>query len=523
MDYNKNEILKVKKIRKILLVKINDELKDILKYKSNIKINSKTIPEINKTYSLSEFQLVEKPMLYSHYVKTEEAILPSKSKDGFNRKISKSMNKIKIRPKNKSRINIKKVEGNSFEEESFSPLNSYFPKKIELGRRKMPQNKSKNKGSIPNILPKGIKLEKDNVNKPPIVSYSTRMNKRDLHLEKLVERLTFIKDNQINEDIIKESIRKLRKICYQLKKKKKKIKKVVNYSFRRKTMDRERARKRNAIRVGVLKNSDSLIKNFYYMNSSKKNNDNLGNFNNSIKNKNLFKLSEKSVSPLKPEEKVKKTVFSLVKKEKKKEKKSNKNSIKTTVNISGTESNEIPDVFQISRKGIPFFHNTTVNIYENDIIDKENKEKQKKIKKSLPKELIFQQRKKSKMLQEKDLLMFQQSEQKEPNNNASKFLNINYVYHRNNNKKKRTKVENLRMQSNKKLLKLELKNVENNDFNPTIIKLNKVNNGEIKKTIKKRKIKDKEKKINRYSYLSNNTDTQYRTHNTTIQKSMIKK
>ena len=259
------------------------------------------------------------------------------------------------------------------------------------------------------------------------------------------------------------------------------------------------------------------------MNSSKKNNDNLGNFNNSIKNKNLFKLSEKSVSPLKPEEKVKKTVFSLVKKEKKKEKKSNKNSIKTTVNISGTESNEIPDVFQISRKGIPFFHNTTVNIYENDIIDKENKEKQKKIKKSLPKELIFQQRKKSKMLQEKDLLMFQQSEQKEPNNNASKFLNINYVYHRNNNKKKRTKVENLRMQSNKKLLKLELKNVENNDFNPTIIKLNKVNNGEIKKTIKKRKIKDKEKKINRYSCLSNNTDTQYRTHNTTIQKSMIKK
>ena len=281
MDYNKNEIFKVKKVRKILLLKINDELKDILKYKSNIKINSKTIPEINKIYSLSEFQLVEKPVLYSHYVKTEEAVLPSKSKDNINRRISKSMNKIKIRPKNKSRINIKKVEKPSFEEESVSPLNSFFPKKIEIGRRKLPQNKSKNKGSIPNILHKGIKLEKYNENKHPLVSYSTRMNKRDLHLEKLIGRITVIKDNIINEDIIKQSIKKLRKICYQLRKKKKKFKKIVNYSFRRKTMDRERARKRNAIKEPILKNSDNLINYYYYMNSSKKNSENLGNLNNS--------------------------------------------------------------------------------------------------------------------------------------------------------------------------------------------------------------------------------------------------
>ena len=41
----KNE--KVKKIRKILLLKINDELKDILKYKSNIKI----IQGINKKFT----------------------------------------------------------------------------------------------------------------------------------------------------------------------------------------------------------------------------------------------------------------------------------------------------------------------------------------------------------------------------------------------------------------------------------------------------------------------------------------
>ena len=50
---DKNEILKVKKIRKILLLRINDELKDILKNKSNIKINSKTISEITQFYLIS--------------------------------------------------------------------------------------------------------------------------------------------------------------------------------------------------------------------------------------------------------------------------------------------------------------------------------------------------------------------------------------------------------------------------------------------------------------------------------------
>ena len=43
---NKNE--KIKKIRRILLLKINEELKDILKYKSKIKINSRKITELNK-------------------------------------------------------------------------------------------------------------------------------------------------------------------------------------------------------------------------------------------------------------------------------------------------------------------------------------------------------------------------------------------------------------------------------------------------------------------------------------------
>ena len=58
---NKDELVKIKKVRRILLLKINDELKDILKKNSLIKINSKTIPELNKLYTLNDVQLHEKP------------------------------------------------------------------------------------------------------------------------------------------------------------------------------------------------------------------------------------------------------------------------------------------------------------------------------------------------------------------------------------------------------------------------------------------------------------------------------
>ena len=69
---NKDELVKIKKVRRILLLKINDELKDILKKNSLIKINSKTIPELNKLYTLNDVQLHEKPSIYFNYVKTEE-------------------------------------------------------------------------------------------------------------------------------------------------------------------------------------------------------------------------------------------------------------------------------------------------------------------------------------------------------------------------------------------------------------------------------------------------------------------
>ena len=46
-----DEVLKAKKIRRILLLKTDADLKKNSKINSNILINSKTIQELNKTYN----------------------------------------------------------------------------------------------------------------------------------------------------------------------------------------------------------------------------------------------------------------------------------------------------------------------------------------------------------------------------------------------------------------------------------------------------------------------------------------
>ena len=517
MDKVKNDLLKVKKIRKILLLRINDELKDILKYKSNIKINSKTISEMNKLYSLNDIKQIEKPVLYSHYVKTEETIVPnSKSQEKVNVRISKSVNKIKTRNKYKSRSNIntkqkagEKMEKVSFEEESFSPLNSFFPKKVELGRKKINYNRAKNKGSIPNMHHKIIKLE-EKENKHTVLSYSTRMNKHDLILKRLIGRITIIKDNRMNENIIKENIKKLRKLCFQLRKRKKRVKKTINYSTLGKNMDK--TKKRNALKSGIVYRNNSIItRNESAINISKKTIDKIAFFNSSNKTKNILKLSKKSLSPSKPESKVKKALFSLVKKAKKKEKRGNKNSIRSTINITSiieNQDNEVPDIFQINKKGLPFFHKTSVNFEKVPSQDGETRAGKKTVKKSAPKDILLQGRKSKNLIEkiDKPLPVIPQIQKRESNNNQKRFLNLNYIYHRNNNKKK-TNIEEDNTRNNKKILKLDFKKADIADNSQTLIKLSKVNNGEIQKKIKKKP--NKEKKPMRGSYASNQTDTLY--------------
>ena len=496
---NKNE--KIKKIRRILLLKINEELKDILKYKSKIKINSRTIPELNKLYTLSDIQLFEKPALYSHYVKTEErSVSKDKSIEKPQLKISKSVNKMRTRAKSKVNIKLEKHKRSSFEDFA-SPLDSFFPKKIELGRKKMPPSKAKNKGSIPNIHHKGINLEKFNENKRALMSQSTRMNKHELHLNRLIGRITIIKDYKINEDIIKASIKKLRNYCYQLRKKRKKPRKLTNYNGDKQTKDKGVPQKRNALKgsgVTLIKNVEvSFFEN--YMNGSRKNIQKSPNLAITHNKKKYSKISLKSLSPTKHGDKVKKALFLIEKKNKyNKGKKSNKNSIKTTINMSAFENNAVPDVFQIHKSKIPFFHRTTVNVNEDDAIEGK-KEKKRSSKKVTVKDNIHL-RKKSKILDKQPLLPSQQPQ--ETNNTKNNFLNINYVYHRNNNKKK-TNLEIQRIPSNKKLIKFERRR-ETNDDNLAIIKLAKVNNGELQKRIKKKPFKDRSDF--RPSHTSNKTE-----------------
>ena len=551
-----------------------------MKYKSNIKINSRTIPEINKLYTLNDIQLFEKPALYSHYVKTEETVVPRrKSLEKLPKKISKSVNKIRAKKKSRVILNTPKEKKSSFEEDLDSQLNSFFPKKIELGRKKLRHNKSKNKGSIPNILHKGIHFERDNGEKRTMMSQSTRMDKRDLYLNKLIGRITIIKDYKLNEDIIIASIKKLRNYCYQLRRKKKRQKKLNNYSVSKKSIDKTHV-KINLIKAGLLKKSDTLTNKSFLQkikNMPKKYVGKYPDLNISINTKKkLSKISLKSISPTKTN-KVNKALFPIAKKGTDlKGKKSNKYSLKSTVNITAFESNDAPDapdIYQIHKKGLPFFHKTTV--YNNDrekkkkndrkAILKDNNRPRKKGKMSdysphLEQKqeennsgIQFQnsiiQRRKSKMMdnppivEEKEEpnnignkflgLIHQRKRNKmldnppdleqkpEANNKGKNFLNLNYVYQRNNNKKI-TKEEMDRATSNKKLTKIELKKDYNDDNSLAIIKLSKVNNGEIQKKIKKKQIKDK--RVIRNSYVSNKTDTNnYKSKENLFQRNTVKK
>ena len=242
MEENTFEIKKRKRIRKLLLLKINEEIKQISKYKSNIKINSKTIQELNKIYNKNDILLYEKSIIYSNYIKTEETII-TKNISPIN--ISKEIDnpiKLEIKIKNKEENKNKRTSNEINTPDDDSTIN-YVPKKIELGRKKFLRNKTKirNNGSIPNFhknkniiisdkdITKETEKEKNN---------STKLG-CDLHLHKLVEKISLIKNNENIEVKIRENIKKLRNYCYQLRKKKKRIRKISrNNSFKKKSKEK---------------------------------------------------------------------------------------------------------------------------------------------------------------------------------------------------------------------------------------------------------------------------------------------
>ena len=78
---NENEIMdeeteKAKKIRRILLLKTDEDLKSNSKRYSNIMINSKTIKELNQAYNSYKILLSESSPIYSNYVQLSEKLFP---------------------------------------------------------------------------------------------------------------------------------------------------------------------------------------------------------------------------------------------------------------------------------------------------------------------------------------------------------------------------------------------------------------------------------------------------------------
>lgn len=297
MKENKFEILKRKKIRKLLLLKINDELKQISKTKSNIMINSKTIQELNQLYNQSNILLYEKSTIYSNYIRTEETIISKNiSPINITKTLNKSQSKSKIKNKTKSRLDNKITQFgiSSLEDDSASPQISFFPKKIELGRKKFLDNKPKprNNKSIVNFPEKRIDSEKG-IRESNLLK-STKLGNGDLHLHKLIEKITTIKNNESTEGVILDNIKKLRNYCYQLRKRKKKVKRMSLYknnSFRKKSRDKEKKIDLDYIKKRNTKIDKHPVKESFFSVQQKMEQ----NFKNKMNNRN-----EKSLSPASP-------------------------------------------------------------------------------------------------------------------------------------------------------------------------------------------------------------------------------
>ena len=116
------EILKRKRIRKNLLLKVNDEIKEISDSKPTLLINSKTMDELGKAYNRSNILLIEKGIIYSNYIKDEIIIFPEKKitpvyrEKSVKNKVDKTNNKLEI-------------NGPSYDEEVVSPVIILFQKK----------------------------------------------------------------------------------------------------------------------------------------------------------------------------------------------------------------------------------------------------------------------------------------------------------------------------------------------------------------------------------------------------------
>ena len=269
IDIDNEENSKSKKIRRILLIKTDEELKKMIKRSSNVMINSKTSEEINKSYDLYNILLSEKTKIYFNFIKTEEKIFP------INNNNVKIAHSTRLLSKTKNIELQNKISDTTFEDDLSprSPKLNFFPMKIDLGCRKFNipkrktdhffilngileddkttpfENQLSSNGNPLNSNEKQLnskgkivdsKLDSSgktiNSNRKIIdsngdilnttgtkLNKSTRVQKKRLY--KLVDKIMYIKMNEYIEKIIKKNIKKLRKYCNKLKFHKLEIKK----------------------------------------------------------------------------------------------------------------------------------------------------------------------------------------------------------------------------------------------------------------------------------------------------------
>ena len=236
---NKYE-LKVKKIRRILLLQIDKELKSGSNKKLNIMINSKKIQDFNKEYNSYKILLSETTRTYSNFVEMVDESFP---------KNEKQIKTKKNFPKREKHDQLDKSVNSSFE--SQIQVLEYIPNKIDLGEKKFIH---KNKDLIKNLyspdFAKEIKLE-DNQKIDDVIHKSTKVNnKRIIRVIDKIIRLKLNTDIEEDENITKNII-KLRKYCSKLIKRKKKNKKApisIKHSPSPQKLQKNKSLKKHKIR-----------------------------------------------------------------------------------------------------------------------------------------------------------------------------------------------------------------------------------------------------------------------------------
>ena len=219
---NDEENKKAKKVRRILLLKTDQELKKNSKRYLNIMINSKTIQELNQAYNSYKILLSESSPIYSNYVQIYDNMFPEKPKIVFKEK--------EIIIKNREDQIIKSLNSSM---ESHSPAIDYIPNKIDLGKKKFSFMKkgSINNNNSPKIF-EGIK-SKENINREGEEGEeenkkikSSKIGNKNIH--KVIDKIVRIKlpfETEDDDNAITKNIIHLRKYCYKLKKRRKKNKK----------------------------------------------------------------------------------------------------------------------------------------------------------------------------------------------------------------------------------------------------------------------------------------------------------